>query len=753
MNKNKLKNICMMLVAAGLLSACGSSSTSGGSSSTGSSSSGSTSSTSGGGSTSGGSTSGSSTSGGSSSGSAGPGLAVHKDGYVELPNGRGGVNIEATVYDSVMGFDKKVSQAAFEKSVYPILRANCAGCHSTENTAGSGAQAPLHSDVDPELAHEYALTRVSFREIHDSKLSTRLWIDRHNCFDSSCSAAAKKMDDAIGEWYDGVKHMLPEVPRLVDDSTKISDSEIQEWIDADKAKLSGGDQEFIQYTSLHVLHNEGVSAQNLNHARVGLSKALNSTARWAPEIVNPVDVNGKGILYKFDIRDYWGWSMIDTSGNFQLWYGGSDDDLAFASKKDLNGNDVSFADLGRMKHTMKSSVSEDLTFARAVWARVLKGNAEGADGAASLPPNIDGLVGKRTQGGNNQPYIKPEDFKYAEVTQLIYTLTRPDVYNAIMAIPGYSTFFEEELGVQKNDGADSFDWILTHKAITIDARQYFRAKQTTGKGGYYWKTFDTFATGWENIDEIYAKGEGRSPFWASPIPKFISAGGGGGTSPSTLSIIQGKSLFASDANGERGGGVFDENERDGGQQMAEEVIWSLPNGLQGYALFGGFNQRRVDAFTHIVRDPRILRGADDDVLVNYAGDGHRLSPQRQTGISDVRLNNASSCIGCHIDGMNRGNNDIRDWLDESPGRLPKGKDVTDRWRDDASKVARIKELYQPSEYTRKLMEDDRRPFLEAMGEIKSSMMLGDDINTYVEPCIWNIEWARNYYAFPVTRSS
>ncbi|HKH72795.1 MAG TPA: hypothetical protein VKA59_15655 [Vicinamibacterales bacterium] len=29
--------------------------------------------------------------------------------------------------------------------------------------------------------------------------------------------------------------------------------------------------------------------------------------------VNPVDVNGKGIVYRFDIRDYWGYGLIDTS--------------------------------------------------------------------------------------------------------------------------------------------------------------------------------------------------------------------------------------------------------------------------------------------------------------------------------------------------------------------------------------------------------------------------------------------------------
>jgi hypothetical protein len=56
-----------------------------------------------------------------------------------------------------------------------------AGCHSTENVTGSGAQAPLHSDVDVNPAHEYALTRANFREPENSKLVVRLGINRHNC--------------------------------------------------------------------------------------------------------------------------------------------------------------------------------------------------------------------------------------------------------------------------------------------------------------------------------------------------------------------------------------------------------------------------------------------------------------------------------------------------------------------------------------------------------------------------------------------
>ncbi len=684
-----------------------------------------------------------------------PSTAVYNNGYVEIPNGRDGVNIEAAVYTVDMGFDKTVSLGAFETSVYPILRANCSSCHSTENETGSGAQAPLHADVDLQLAHEYALTRVNFREIHESQLSTRLWIDRHNCFSSSCAAASKIMDAAISVWYNSVKHMLPEVPRAYDAGEEVSDTEVQQWIDADVAKLASGDKEFIKYTSLHVLHNEGVSAQNLNMARVGLSKALNSTARWAPKLVNPVDINGKGLVYRFDIRDYWGHTLIDTSGDFKLWFGGSDDHLAFVSGGlDANGDEVRFIDIDEMEHkNRKPKVTKDDMFAKLVWERVLKGNTEGTDDLLTIPPSIDGFVGARSTCPNKAMCISPKDFKYAEVTQLVYTLTRPDVYNAIMAIPGYSTWLEDELGVDKTKGEDSFDWLLAYEAASIDSRQYFRANQSTGKGAYFWKTFSTFAVGWKDIDEIYAEGNGRSPFWASPIPKWISAGGGGGTTPSSYSIIQSKSLFGSGAQGPRGGGAYDDDDQDSGQQMIEEVIWSLPNGLQGYALFGGFNQRRVDAATHIMRDPRVLRNAEDHTLDNYAGDGHTLSPERQKGISDLRISNASSCIGCHIDGMSRGNNDIRDWLDEDPDKLPKGKDVTDRWRNDPQKVARIKALYSPSRYTRKLMEDDRRVFLQAMSVLKQGMILGVDKNTYIEPTIWCIEWARNFYKFPVSRSS
>lgn len=86
--------------------------------------------------------------------------------------------------------------------------------------------------------------------------------------------------------------------------------------------------------------------------------------------MNPVDVNGRGIVYRFDMRDYWGYSLIDTSDpNFALFYDGSDDDLAFATAKvDLNGKPIKYASLLEMKHKLKPEVTRDDKFGP--WRRV-----------------------------------------------------------------------------------------------------------------------------------------------------------------------------------------------------------------------------------------------------------------------------------------------------------------------------------------------------------------------------------------------
>ena len=89
------------------------------------------------------------------------------------------------------------------------------------------------------------------------------------------------------------------------------------------------------------------------------------------------------------------------------------------------------------------------------------------------------FIGTAVMGPHEQEMIDPDTLKYAEAGQLTYTLTRPDVYNAIMAFPGYSHELERELAVDKSKGMESYDYMLTYEAITIDAsicQRWLRSK-------------------------------------------------------------------------------------------------------------------------------------------------------------------------------------------------------------------------------------------------------------------------------------
>lgn len=695
--------------------------------------------------------------------------------YTAIPAGTddGLINYQAIAID-FPDFDRQESLAAFEQTLYPHLRSSgCVGCHSNEGAA----QAPLHSDGDVALAHEYAITKINFRHPENSRFVERMKLDRHNCPGSSCASAATKMLEVVNDYVNRVKHMIPDVPRVVAENVKIDVSEVKQWIATDKGTLPAADLKYYVYTSMHELHNEGVSAQNLNTVRVALSKALNSTARWAPALAEPTDVNGKGILYRIDIRDYWGYNQ----GVKELYFGGSDDDLAFGNgKKDYKGNTIS-ASVQAKKYNFTNKTVKDPEHALRIWERVLHGNVEGAVTSGTIPPYIDGFKGTRKTNAAGE-YVDINGFEWVETAQLVYTITRPDVYNAIMTNPFYADEMERNLEVDISDGMDSYDYILSFDAITIDSRLLWRAKRKEGNGtaggNFYWKSWDVFAgqlSGGNrdrNIFEVYAEGgdDIRYPFWANPIPKFVNPAADRADN-STYSFVatlaqsasfggSGQAFTSKNAPGcdnqsSFAGGTFGNCKHysgsGGGQQSASEIIYDLPNGMQGYYLTGGFNQRRVDAFNLIVRDPRILTGASDDIayITGYGytnGGGSR--------VSDPRLNTGSSCIGCHSYGMNRMNNDLRDWLDNAPDRLPKGKYGVDGWINNSATTQRVRELYKPNDEWKKTIESDREIFLRHMSKIQTAMVMGPDKNVYVEPVIWTVEYVQRVkYKYRQTTSN
>jgi hypothetical protein len=666
-------------------------------------------------------------------------------GFSEFTDPSGGKLYEAVAITPEMKFDKARSLKVFGETLYPALRAR-------PNTSPSGAAKPLWASDDIELAHEYALTQVNFKNPRQSKLVSDILDYRFNC-NSSCENDGQSLLKSINAWRDGIKNLLKETPRSFSATTKVSDESIDLWIDKDRKQQSALDNQYLVYASLNTLHNNGATADELNLARVALSKALNSVARWAPKVVNPVDVNGNGLLYRIDIRDYWGWNK----GVDKLLFGGSDDDLAFGnSKVDYLGQPVS-ASAQLKTYSYADNVSFNPKLAKMVWERVLHGEVEGAKTTGTVAAKLDGFVGARSKNSAGE-FIKPEDLKWVDATQLVYTLTRPDVYTGIMMLPWNADQLEKELGVVSDKGADSYDYFVTFDAPNVDAQFAFKGERKDG--GFYWKTFEVFTGGLsdgdKNIYDVYKKGGGdiRFPFWANPVPIFVDAKDYSaqpssygmvatlaqtGTSlaqftPSTTPGCEVQPGVAS------GFGYCKHFTGTGGAQQAEStIIWDMPNGLNGYMRTGGLNQRRNDAFLNVIRDPRLVPDAADSIATQT---GFSVKSKSGTASSNVaRFNASSSYISLYADGLLRTPNDLRDWLDSDRAKLPKGLFGVDNWINNKRTVARVQELYPSTQESKGFFESARYTFLKSMATIRQGMLVGPDKNVYQEP----VAWAEQYY--------
>lgn len=352
-------------------------------------------------------------------------------------------------------FDGQSSEMVFSQTVYPILRQRCAGCHS-ERPEGR-MQLPLHASSNVSTAHTWALSKINLRQVWNSKLIQRQGIEGHNCW-SDCKQNSEELRAAAQLWADAVKPTLP-VSTLKKHEGEITEAEVLQWIKDDRAK-NPGDPAYIKYASLHRLQNRpDVSPDDMNVARVGISKILNSVTMYTPKIVNPVAIDPYFIVYRFDIRDY-------------------------------------FTGPGGTPNPARATN---------MWNRILKGNYNADDqtpgpntfankdtpqnGLAKLTPTFPNIMG-----------FYPD---YVDGTQLGYTLSRPDVYADLMELGTLSPGLEARLGVRQQ-GIETWSFVTVDDAITINKRMLLR---TTTPGGYFWKGVDPF---------------GQSPFifYDRPIPEM-----------------------------------------------------------------------------------------------------------------------------------------------------------------------------------------------------------------------------------------
>jgi formylglycine-generating enzyme required for sulfatase activity/mono/diheme cytochrome c family protein len=251
----------------------------------------------------------------------------------------------------------------------------------------------------------------------------------------------------------------------------LDDRAVLAAVEADLAKASPRDRRFLRYLTLTHLYNAGVSDDELENHRRGLSKLLNSLS-WGREIVRPRPIDPARTAFRIDLRDF-------------DWDAGT-------------------------------------------WQTIL----------ARYPYGLvsDGPAARRVQAftGAALPHVRGDWF--------VFAASRPPLYHDVLGIPASDRELERRLEI---DVAANIRRDRVARAGFNDSgvsRNNRLIERHRSRHGAYWKSYD------------FAGNDGRRNLFEHPL-------------------------------GPSGARVF---EHDGG-----EIIFSLPNGLQGYMLVdaGG---RRLD---------------------------------------------------------------------------------------------------------------------------------------------------------------
>lgn len=126
------------------------------------------------------------------------------------------------------------------------------------------------------------------------------------------------------------------------------------------------------------------------------------------------------------------------------------------------------------------------------------------------------------------------------------------------------------------------------------------------------------------------------------------------------------------------------------QHLGGEIIFNLPNGLQGYLIVNANNQRIDRAPTNVVSDPK--------------------RPDRA-------VENGVSCMGCHYRGINPKDDQVRDHVTRNPKVFAR------------SEAELVRALYVPAERMRALMEEDAERFRKALEKTGNKVSAAEPVIT------------------------
>jgi formylglycine-generating enzyme required for sulfatase activity len=437
-------------------------------------------------------------------------------------------------------------RTALARKAHDILKANCYRCHGRDGAVEGG----INYILDPKTLA--ARKKAVAGEPAKSKLYKRL-VSEDDPMPPEGEKVRPGKDDiaVIKQW---IAAGMPAVEAAEARRPFLAETDVIAAIAADLKKADEADRRFLRYFTITHLVNAGLSDDELQTYRHGLSKLVNSLS-WGRRVVVPRAVDAARTVLRIDLRDYQ-WSP-------------------------------------------------------ATWTRIM-----GYYPYAIVRPGPEARFVYDSAEGEI-PYVRADWF--------VYHASRPPLYHEVLRVPWTDRELEKQLRVDVAADVEAGQVARCAFNGSGISRHNRLIERHESPYGAYWKSYD------------FASSAGQQNLFAYPF------GPGGGTH---------------------------DFQHDGG-----EIIFTLPNGLQGYMLVNAEGHRLDEGPTRIVSDPR----QPDRAVVN--------------GIS---------CMGCHV----RGVIEKADQLREHAARNPAG--FSER------EAAQVKALYPAPEKLAGLFREDADRFRAAV---------------------------------------
>jgi mono/diheme cytochrome c family protein len=253
------------------------------------------------------------------------------------------------------------------------------------------------------------------------------------------------------------------------------------------------------------------------------------------------------------------------------------------------------------------------------WSGRIWDSISDADPYGLIYPNSANARVLYKEAGCSLPHVRGD--------WLVFAASRPPLYHEILQLPETDKDMESLLRVDVDDNIRSQQVARAGFNGSAVSRNNRLVERHESSYGYYWKSYD------------FGKNVGQQNLFAYPLGP---------------------------------GSAKNEFRHDGG-----ELIFSLPNGLQGYMLTNAEGKRINKGPTEIVSDPK--------------------RPDRA-------VENGLSCMSCHVKGILPKDDQIRDHAEKNPASF------SDK------EIASIRAMYPPKHRFQSLVKDDSSRFRKAVEE-------------------------------------